>query len=167
MQEMTTRTGELNEPVDDATFESMDGEVTLRQLFGRQRDLLFIHNMGKRCAYCTMWADGLNGLLPHLQDRAAVVLASPDDPKTQHAFAESRGWKFRMVSTRKTSFNRDLGYESDDGHVWPGVSALYLKDDGEIVRTGKDHFGPGDVYCAAWHLFGLLREGTNGWQPKS
>src|SRR5213595_1729644 len=36
----------------------------LSELFGKHEDLILIHNMGAGCMYCTMWADGLNGLFP-------------------------------------------------------------------------------------------------------
>lgn len=38
--------------------------------------------------------------------------------------------------------------------------------DGSIVRTGRASFGPGDPFCAAWHLFDLLAGGAKGWSPK-
>lgn len=76
-------------------------KIRLSELFGNKKDLILIHNMGNSCPYCTMWADGFNGLLQHLQDRAAFVVSSPDDPMTQKDFASSRGWKFKMISTKK------------------------------------------------------------------
>jgi predicted dithiol-disulfide oxidoreductase (DUF899 family) len=36
--------------------------VALSELFGDKKELVVIHNMGKSCPYCTLWADGLNGL---------------------------------------------------------------------------------------------------------
>lgn len=158
--------GPLSEPVDDYTLQTLNGARSLRDLFGSKRDLLIIHNMGRACHYCTMWADGLNGMLPHLEDRCSVALASPDDPQTQKAFAENRGWKFTIVSTQGSSFSADMGFEPQPGRPWPGVSAFQLREDGTIIRTGKASFGPGDQFNAAWHLFALLGDGANGWSPK-
>ena len=62
----------LAESVSDYTFQSLAGDIQLSELFGRKEDLIVVHNMGKSCVYCTMWADGLNGLLPHLQDQTRV-----------------------------------------------------------------------------------------------
>jgi predicted dithiol-disulfide oxidoreductase (DUF899 family) len=121
--------------------------------------------MGSFCSYCTLWADGFNGVLPHLEDRVPVVVISPDPPDKQRAFAESRGWRFRMVSAEKGSFIKDMGFLLDDG-FWPGASAFHKNDDGSITRISKCFFGPGDPYCAVWHLFALLRGGTDGWEPK-
>jgi predicted dithiol-disulfide oxidoreductase (DUF899 family) len=86
------------EEVADYVLTGADGPVRLSALFGGKDTLFVIHNMGKTCPACTMWADGYNGVVPHLESRAAFVVTSPDDPATQAAFAASRGWRFHMVS---------------------------------------------------------------------
>ena len=158
------------EPVGEYAFATPDGKVELANLFGDRQDLLFIHNMGKSCPYCTLWADGFNGLANHLSDRAAFVLGSPDTPKVQREFADSRGWRFRMVSYGKGTFAQDMGYESEKpnqyGRFMPGVSAFHKIDDGTIIRTGHTYFGPFDEFCSVWQLFDLLNDGVNEWSPK-
>lgn len=58
--------------VSDYTLTNTGGhEVALSDLFGTKDDLILVHNMGKGCVYCTLWADGFNGLSGHLADRAA------------------------------------------------------------------------------------------------
>ena len=69
----------------------MGETVSLLELFRDKDDLLVIHNMGRSCVYCTMWADGLVSSLPHIEDRTAVVVVSPDPADMQREFAESRG----------------------------------------------------------------------------
>lgn len=153
------------EPVDDYELTDSHGSpVKLSELFGDKQDLILIHNMGKGCAYCTMWADGFESELPHLESRAAFVVVSPDAPEVQKDFAEGRGWTFPMVSAKGTSFIKDMGF-ANDTHVMPGVSAFYVED-GKLYRTNKDFFGPYDDYSAPWHLFDLLKGGAEGWQPK-
>lgn len=154
------------ETVEDYPFQTSAGPRDLSELFGDKNDLILIHNMGKQCAYCTLWADGLNGFLPHLENRAAFALASPDDPSTQQEFAKGRGWKFTLVSTQGSSFTRDMGYESDTGGQLPGVSTFRKDASGEITRVGTAPFGPGDEFCGVWHLLDLLQDGANGWGPK-
>ena len=155
-----------SESVTDYEFTDSDGgSVRLSELFGSQSDLIMIHNMGKSCTYCSMWADGFTGLLDHLQNRAAFVVSSPDPPAVQGEFKESRGWTFRMVSTAHSPFTREMGFHGDDGY-WPGVSAFHRNDDGSIVRTGSDFFGPYDDYNAAWNLFSLLDGGAGEWEPQ-
>src|SRR5215470_19252219 len=87
------------EEVKDYVFQRADGgTVRLSDLFGAKSDLFVIHNMGKGCPYCTLWADGFNGVYEHLGNRAAFVVSSPDAPEQQRQFAASRNWKFPMVS---------------------------------------------------------------------
>jgi hypothetical protein len=58
-----------------------------------------------------------------------------------------------------------MGFRSEKGWL-PGVSTFYRNDDGSIVRVARAGFGPFDAFCSAWHLFGLLKNGVNGWEPK-
>ncbi len=151
--------------IQDYTLSGPDGPVKISQLFGSKSDLIVIHNMGKGCSSCTLWADGLNGVYPHLADRAALVVCSPDSPDTQAQFARSRDWRFPMVSGHGSSFIEDMGFRSDKGWM-PGVSTFQRKADGKIYRVAKAPFGPFDPFCAVWHLFALLADGVKGWEPK-
>src|ERR1700745_3846279 len=69
--------------VTDYTFPPPAGRLSLSQLFGDKASLFVIHNMGAGCPYCTLWADGFNGLLPHIENRASFVGAPPADPPAQ------------------------------------------------------------------------------------
>jgi predicted dithiol-disulfide oxidoreductase (DUF899 family) len=152
------------EEVASYAFAIPGGTVALADLFGDKDDLFVIHNMGASCPYCTLWADGFNGVLPHLQDRAAFVVSSPDTPEAQEKFKASRGWRFRMVSHRGTSFAEDMGYRGENG--WrPGVS-VFQRRDGKVVRVSDTGLGPGDDFCSLWHFFDLLPEGSAGWRPR-
>jgi predicted dithiol-disulfide oxidoreductase (DUF899 family) len=155
------------EEVKDYALKAWDGgEARLSRFFGDKKDLILIHNMGTGCSYCTMWADGFNGVFHHLENRAGFVVVSPNDPETQKKFAASRGWKFKMYSAKGTSFNKDMGFENEKGGAQPGVSVFRKEPDGKIFRVSKAEFGPGDDFCAVWHLFDLLAEGPAGWEPK-
>jgi predicted dithiol-disulfide oxidoreductase (DUF899 family) len=154
------------EPVEDHEVATSEGPRRLSDLFGEHDELLLVHNMGRTCAYCTLWADGLVGLLPHLTRRSAVALLTPDPPEVQRAFAASRGWPFAMASDPTRAVARALGFATEAGSSLPGVSALRRAADGALVRTGRAEFGPGDDYCAVWPLFDLLEGGAGGWAPR-
>ena len=151
--------------VADFAFETLRGTVTLSALFGDKSDLFVIHNMGVSCPNCTMWADGFNGLYPHIADRAAFVLVSPDRPETQAAFAAERGWKFSMVSDRSKDFFRAMGFVNDSGRATPGVSA-FQKSGANIHRVSAAGFDPDDDFCPTWRLFDLLPQGADGWRAQ-
>jgi len=150
--------------VENYRFATADGPVRLSDLFGGKEHLFVIHNMGKSCPACTMWADGFNGVLPHLENRAAFVVSSPDGPETQRVFPASRGWRFRMVSHQGTSFAADMGYRGETGWL-PGVS-VFRREGDEIYRVSDASFDEGDDFCTVYHLFDLLPEGAAGWRLK-
>ncbi len=155
------------EPVENLTLLDLDGaEIALSDLFGDKDDLIVVHNMGKGCVYCTMWADGFNGEHEHLSDRAAFVLCSADPPDVAREFARARDWGYRVVSGHETGFAAALDYESAEGQPMPGASVFHRNADGSIVRTGHAPFGPGDDFCAVWPLFDMLKDGADGWSPK-
>ncbi len=144
-------------------------KVRLSRMFGRKRDLIVIHNMGAACPYCTLWADGFNGIYDHLADRSAFVLVSADPPSAQSKFARSRGWRFPIYSNGDSGFTEAMGYvEERKGkqHQLPGVSTFQKTRNGKIVRVARARFGPGDPFCGLWHLFELLADGPSDWSPR-
>lgn len=172
LQDLKRRVAELRrqrapEEVGDYTFRDARGrEVKLSSLFGDRDEMILIHNMGRHCSYCTMWADGFNGLLSHLSSRMAFVVTSPDEPEAQEEFRRERGWDFALYSTRGTSFVADMGFDGGEDGLMPGVSAFSKDEAGRIHRVGRAEFGPGDDYCAVWHFFELLPRGVDGWEPQ-
>lgn len=144
----------------DYDFTSLDGgKVKLSEMFGDKKNLFVIHNMGKSCSYCTMWADGFNGMYKYLEGRgkSAFVLMAGDDLETHRKFKESRGWKYTSYSAKENDFTKEMGFKSpDDENFWPGVSVFEKTDDGKIRRINKEWFGPTDMYCPVWHFLELL-----------
>lgn len=157
------------EEVKDYSLKDKEGKsIMLSELFGGSDELLVIHNMGKECVYCTMWADGFRGYSEIISDRMPFVLTSPNEPHVLKAFSEKRNWNFPCISFHGTDFGFDLGYEKRKGEhsaFHPGVSALIRKD-GKIYRTGQNSFGPGDDYNPVWHFFDLFPKGADNWAPK-
>jgi predicted dithiol-disulfide oxidoreductase (DUF899 family) len=156
------RKAEAPVEVKDYVFSTPDGETTLSKLFARRDRLLVIHNMGEGCRYCTLWADGLNGVLAHLEDAMAVALVSKDPPDVQRRLAQDRGWRFRMASHGGGSYMREQSV--GDGN-YPGA-VVYERRDGRIFRRGRAAFGPGDLYSPVWHLLALGGVGADDWTPQ-
>lgn len=151
--------------VEDYVLETESGAVSLSTLFGDKDELIVIHNMGRSCRYCTLWADGFNGVYEHLADRAAFVVTSPDPPAVQRGFAAGRGWRFPMASHDGTRFATDMGYGSEAEGWAPGVS-VFRRRDGHIVRVSDTALGPGDDFCSVWHFLDLLPGGAGDWEPR-
>jgi len=142
-----------------------EGRVRLSELFRGKRDLIVIHNMGRACRYCTMWADGFNGLLHHFSDRAGFAVVSPDAVGAQQKFARNRGWTFPFYSGKGSTFIKDMGYLPKPTEPMPGVSTFRRKGR-KIYRIATAPFGPFDAFCPTWPLFALLDGGVGDWAPK-
>ena len=150
--------------VPEYPFRTLAGEVHLGELFAGRDRLLAIHNMGEGCRYCTLWADGINGFLPHLESAMSVVLVSRDDPETQRRFANARGWRFRLASHGGGAYVREQSVMPGDDNM-PGA-VLYERRDGRVWRKNAVVFGPGDLFCSAWHFLALAGHGVDDWTPQ-
>nr|BFD65379.1 hypothetical protein HAGR004_04010 [Bdellovibrio sp. HAGR004] len=145
-------------------FHSLNAEVTLRDLFADKSRLIAIHNMGQGCRSCTLWGDGLNGFLPALEDQFAVVMLSKDAPEEQRRFANSRGWRFNMVSHGGGLYIREQSVLAGQNNM-PGI-VCYEKKGERIFRKNSSVFGPGDDFCALWSILSLAGVGMEEWTPQ-
>ena len=150
--------------VPNYSFKTLDGEVKLLELFAERDTLLVIHNMGQGCRYCTLWADGFNGLLPHLESAMSVVLVSKDAPEVQRRFANSRGWRFRLASHGGGEYIREQTVMDGESNM-PGA-VVYTRAGDKIMRKNASVFGPGDNYCAMWDLLNMAGLGADSWTPQ-
>ncbi|TDJ36613.1 MAG: DUF899 domain-containing protein [Gammaproteobacteria bacterium] len=171
--ELTTKLNELRksnsgEVVTNYVFDTQAGETNLLELFGDHDRLLAIHNMGQACRYCTLWADGLNGFLPHLESTMAVVLVSKDSPETQRTFANSRGWRFRLASHGGGDYAREqtVARSVAEGSTNMPGAVVYERKGDDIVRKNAVVFGPGDLYCSMWSLLALAGLSEETWTPQ-
>ncbi|NND00121.1 MAG: DUF899 family protein, partial [Gammaproteobacteria bacterium] len=135
--------------VRDYKFNTLNGAVSLIDLFAEKDTLLMIHNMGQGCRYCMIWGDGINGFLPHLESTMSVVMVSKDDPQTQQRYANSRQWRFRMASHGGGDYITEQSTQPGSGNM-PGV-VCYHREGNRIFRSNSASFGPGDLYCSIWN----------------
>ena len=150
--------------VPNYTFKTEFGTTTLLEMFGNHDKLLVIHNMGQACRHCTLWADGFNGFVPHLESVMGLVLVSKDDPALQRRFANSRGWRFKLASHGGGEYMSEQSvfpeYENMPGAV------LYERHGDRVLRKNTCAFGEGDLYCSMWNLLGLAGIGITEWTPQ-
>jgi predicted dithiol-disulfide oxidoreductase (DUF899 family) len=107
----------------DYQFEAEDGTQTLAGLFGGRSQLMIYHFMfgpsyAAGCPVNSSIADGLNGLLPHLQARdVTLVLVSRAPLDKLRAYKRRMGWRIPWVSAASTDFNYDFGASATDEQV--------------------------------------------------
>ncbi len=169
IMEKTSRLRELQaglpgEEVKNYTFDTTEGTVTLRDLFTGNRKMLLIHNMGQACRYCTLWGDGLNPFVTHLESALSVAMVSKDSPEVQRKFANSRNWRIRMASHGGGEYMTEQVAAEGMGNM-PGAVVYELAGE-KILRKASTWFGPGDLYCSQWHFLGLAGIGLDEWTPQ-
>lgn len=152
------------EPIKNYQFESTQGPVSLLDLFADKQHLFAIHNMGQGCRYCTLWADGLNGFLPHLENQFAVVLLSKDAPLDQRKFANSRQWRFTLASHGGGEYIQEQSVMPGNNNM-PGIVCYERRGD-EICRKNASVFGPRDAFCSIWHILSLAGVQPDEWTPQ-
>jgi len=150
--------------VKNYVFENAQGKVTLKDLFGINNILFLIHNMGQACRFCTLWADGFNGFIPHIESQFSLALVSKDDPETQRRMANSRQWRFEMASHRGGDYISEQTVLEGENNM-PGI-VCYILENGEIFRKNSSVFGPGDEFCSQWNLLSLAGISEHEWVPQ-
>lgn len=151
-------------PVKNYKFKTLEGEVGLLDLFGNKDILFVVHNMGQGCRYCTLWADGMNGYVNHLESQFNLVVVSKDDPQTQRAFANSRGWRFNMASHGSGEYIREQTVVTGESNM-PGM-VCYIRKGHEIFKKNVASFGPGDEFCSIWNVLSLAGITEEQWTPQ-
>lgn len=180
-------------PIEDEVFEEIrDGvrtPVRLSELFekpdrgrapeGPSQSLILLHFMyGKKqekpCPMCTLWADGYDGVVPHLRQRVSFAVLVAGDPGAFADYARSRGWRnLRIVSAAGSDLKRRLGVEMEDGSQLPGVSVFQRAPGGGLLHTysASALIAPGqfrgmDLLSPFWNFLDLTPEGRGDFMPK-
>jgi len=169
IKDATSKLRELRETlpplkIPDYKFDSLEGQIHLSDLFVSGDKLLMVHNMGQGCRYCTLWGDGLNPFVQHIEDALPLVMVSGDSPLVQRQFANSRQWRFRMVSHNRQQYYEEQVKASDYENC-PGI-VCYEKKGSELYRLGHAEFGPGDLYCSLWHVLAMAGYSSANWTPQ-
>jgi predicted dithiol-disulfide oxidoreductase (DUF899 family) len=152
--------------------------VRLSQLFSSpERALVVQHVMyGKRqtspCPMCTMWVDGLDRVLPHIEQRADYVVASAADPVALRAHARARRWDHvRLLSCGESTFQYDFCAEDAEGNQNSTFSVFTLDADGHPRHFYSSHPQMADdvnergidLLSPVWNLLDLTPQGRGDW----
>lgn len=171
-------------PLEDQRFEEIrEGvrtPVRLSELFDDPaHTLVLMHFMyGKKqekpCPMCTLWADGYDGIVPHLRRRVSFAVLVAGDAGAFAEYARSRGWRnLRIVSAAASDLKRRLGFEDEGGAQWPGASVFRRDASGAVLHTYSvsADFRPGelrgmDLLSPFWSFLDLTPEGRGDFLPK-
>lgn len=154
-------------------------ERKLSELFeASDKPLVLMHFMfggaqEEPCPMCSSWADGYDGIVPHLEQRSSFGVVFEGDLREMRAYAHGRGWRnVRLISSAGSSLKRDFGFENADGSQNPGVSVFLQGGDGvqhfysASAYLGEAGFRGMDLLNPLWHFFDLMPEGRGDFMPR-
>jgi predicted dithiol-disulfide oxidoreductase (DUF899 family) len=166
-------------------FATERGPRTLAELFDGRGQLLVYHFMfadswQAGCKSCSFWADGYDGLLPHLAARDVTLVAVSKAPLEKLlAFRARMGWSFPWVSSAENDFNRDFGVSftreelASGRKIYnfgtqpfgveeaPGISVFARGPAGEVLHTYSCYSRGLDGLNPAYQLLDLVPKGRD------
>jgi predicted dithiol-disulfide oxidoreductase (DUF899 family) len=163
-------------PVEEEyTFASEDGPKSLSELFEGRSHLLIYHLMfgedwAVACPACSSLADGLGGVVVHLNDRDVTLLCISQAPLDKLvAYKRSRGWTLPYVSAHGSDFLFEYGYafrrEEMSGIVREEFDmGQLLREAPQWLRDYREDVGAPDLasavsVSAGWSVF-AMRDGA-------
>ena len=171
---------EVGDAVLEEIREGVRVPVRLSELFeDPDKTLVLVHFMfggrqSRPCPMCTLWADGYDGIVPHLRQRVNFAVLVAGDVGAFAEYARRRGWRhLRLVSAADSDLKRSLGFEAEDGGQHPGVSVFRRLDDGRLVHFESicamlpdGGFRGMDLLSPLWNFLDLTPEGRGDWMPR-
>jgi predicted dithiol-disulfide oxidoreductase (DUF899 family) len=170
----------------DYRFDAAEGTVTLPDLFDGRSQLIVYHFMfapdwAEGCKSCSFLADHIDGANLHLAHHDVTLIAVARAPiEKLLAYRERMGWRFRWVSSARTTFNRDyhVSFTAEDLAAGPttynyevrpqqtqgespGVSVFFNDADGQVFHTYSSYARGGDLLIGAYNYLDLTPKGRN------
>jgi predicted dithiol-disulfide oxidoreductase (DUF899 family) len=156
-------------------FATEEGSRTLPQLFdGRPRLLIYHLMFGEdwevACPGCSSLADGLSGVVVHLNDRDVTLICMSQAPLEKLvAYNERRGWTVPWVSAYGSDFLFDYGFafrpEEMSGVIREEFDmGQLLREAPQWLRDYREQVGAPDLesavsVSAGWSVF-AVRDGA-------
>jgi len=171
---------------EDYVFDEQDAssnvtQTRLSELFEDGKSSLVLYSLmygpgDSPCPMCSAMLDGLDGNVPHINDRTNIAVVGKADIDTLQAFAAGRGWtNHRLLSSSNNRYNADYWGENAEGAQMPSLNVFTRAPDGIFhsyhtetmfasAEDGQDtrHI---DMLWPLWNLLDLTPEGRGGWRP--
>ena len=166
-------------------FDTPDGPRTLSDLFDGRSQLLVQHFMyapewKEGCKSCSYMADHTDGMNQHLAHHDVTMIAVSRAPLAElERYRKRMGWRFKWVSSFGNDFNQDFrvsftpeevasghidynfGEWPETGEEWPGISAFYKDEAGNVFRTYSTYGRGVEVMMGAYNMLDLAPKGRN------
>jgi len=166
-------------------FDSLEGKVTLAELFGSKNQLVVYHFMfgpgwKDGCPHCSFWADHYDSVNFHIGQRDTMFVVVSRAPLSEiEPFKRRMGWRFRWVSSNENDFNFDFHVsftpqELKSGKPFynyrtvkmniderEGVSAFYKDKDGQVYHTYSAYERGIDLMNTTYNFLDLTAKGRD------
>jgi len=166
------------------SFETPCGTHPLADLFGDQPQLLVYHFMfgpdwPEGCPSCSMIADALNGIAPHIRQRdISLMLVSRAPLDKLQAFKARMGWdNLFWASSADSDFNQDFGVTFNEAQIKsgkiynfgtqaftkseaPGMSA-FIKQGNDVYHTYSTYGRGVEELLGVYALLDMAPNGRN------
>ena len=153
------------------TFDTEEGKRTLPELFEGRSQLLIYHLMfgadwAIACPGCSSLADGLGGVVMHLNDRDVTLLCMSHAPLEKLvAYKRRRGWTVPYASAHGGDFLFDYGYAFRREEISGSVRDEFdmgqlLREAPQWLRDYRENVGAPDLESAVsvgagWSVFAM------------
>lgn len=141
------------------TFDGVDGEASLLDLFHNRRQLIVYHfmyhaNEDRFCDGCCFFVDQIPHLAHlHARDTSLALISRAPQSKLKQ-FKKRMGWTVPWYSSLKSDFNYDFGISTSEGENF-GLS-VFLRDDGDsLYRTYFTDKRAVEAIGTVWSLLDL------------
>jgi len=166
------------------TFQGLNGQESLRDLFGPHNQMIVYHFMlgpdwEQGCKSCSFWADNFQAIPIHLAHRdISFVVISHAPFERIEAFRKRMGWPFKWVSSYRSDFNFDFNVSFPEELIesgkaiynfaptkeidteMPGISAFY-KDKRHVYRTYSTYSRGLDMFNGAYNFLDIAPKGRD------
>jgi predicted dithiol-disulfide oxidoreductase (DUF899 family) len=171
------------------TFDGLEGQRTLAELFDGRNQLIVSHFMfgpgwKEGCVGCSFRSDHVDGALTHLEHHDVSFVTISRAPLAEiEIFKRRMGWRFRWLSSNRSDFNYDYrvsftkeevatgqidynyGSSKFVGEEMSGLSVFCKDETGEIFHTYST-FGRGDEMVDTTYMYlDLTPKGRNETGP--
>ncbi|HXN06424.1 MAG TPA: DUF899 domain-containing protein [Nitrospiria bacterium] len=165
-------------------FQGPNGRENLRDLFGKQSQLIVYHFMlgpdwDQGCKGCSFWADNFQGIPVHLAHRdVSFVAISRATLEKIESFRKRMDWNFKWVSSYGSDFNYDFNVSFTDELIKsgnavynfvpdnsvdderPGISVFH-KDKNNVYRTYSTYSRGLDIFNGAYNFLDIVPKGRD------
>lgn len=169
----------------DYVFDSAEGRVSLKDLFGERSQLIVYHFMfdpewSQGCKSCSLVADHYDPSIIHLEHKdVSMVTVSRAPLDKLLAFRERMGWGFKWVSSFSNDFNKDFhvsftlaerksglaiyNYVSQPYPIseLPGMSVFYKDANGDVFHTYSTYARGLDIFLTVYNLLDVTPKGRD------